>query len=106
METKRTCPECHLSFEAPLPENGILACPLCNTVFSATPLVGPATAAPVPVASGRQVLRGVLAIGVLLFLAGGLVYAYHLLGGIGQRSAAIPVPAPAEPPPRPSQPPA
>lgn len=105
MESKRTCPECHLSFEAPLPESGILACPLCNTMFSALPPAAPPPAAPVPAASGRQVLRGVLAVGALLFLAGGLVCAYHLWGGLGQRSAALPMPAPAEPPSRPSQPP-
>ncbi|MGH7169546.1 MAG: hypothetical protein ACRELG_04625 [Gemmataceae bacterium] len=105
MESKRTCPECHLSFEAPLPETGVLACPLCNTVFAALPSVDGAPSAPVAAASSRQVLRGVLVVAALLFLVGGLVYAYQLMGGIGQRSAVIPAPAPAESVPRVPEPP-
>lgn len=104
MELKRTCPECHLIFEASLPESGVLACPLCNTVFSAVPPAGPAPAA--SVASGRQVLRGVLAVAALIFLAGALAYAYHLTGGIGKRSAARPEPAPEVRVPRVWEPPA
>ena len=90
MELKRTCPECHLSFEALLPETGMLACPLCNTVFSPSPSANPVPVPSPAVASGRQVLRGVLAVAVLLLLAGGLVYAYHLIGGLGQRPAVKP----------------
>jgi hypothetical protein len=84
MEAKRTCPECHLSFEAELPPMGALLCPLCDSVLSAPPSAGPILMAPSPPrdATGRQVLRGVVAVGMVLFLAGGLIYAYHLMDGI------------------------
>ena len=106
MAPNRTCPECHLTFEAPLPETGILACPLCNTLFSAPSPSDPAPTTPAPVTSGRQVLRGVLAVAALLFLAGGLVYAYHLMGGISQRSVAVPAPTEPARAPRVAEPPA
>jgi hypothetical protein len=97
MDTKRTCPECNLIFEAPLPETGLLNCPLCNSVFAARlPTVPPAAVsppAPATVASGKQVLRGVLAVAALLFLVGGLVYAYHLMDGIGHKTPGNPPPA-------------
>lgn len=87
MDQKRSCPECHLVFEAPLPERGVLACPLCNTMFSViVPSAPPAAPTSAPAASGRQVLRGVLAIGALLFLVGSLVYAYRLINDIDHKS--------------------
>jgi hypothetical protein len=94
MEQKRTCPECHLVFEAPLSETGVLACPLCNTMFSAVAPVARASMPAAPAASGRQVLRGVLAVGALLFLAGALVYAYRLIEGIVHKPVAAPPSAP------------
>lgn len=100
MESQRTCPECHLVFEARLPETGALVCPLCNTVVAeATPIALVPTSV-VPVASGRQVLHGVLAVGALSFLAGGFVYAYHLMQGIAHRPPTVstPEPGPSVPP--------
>lgn len=101
MDSKQTCPECHLSFEAELPATGVLVCPLCNSAFAElTPADPVPTAAPSPsVDSGRQVLRGVVAVGAILFIAAGMGYAYYLLSGIDQRAAPAPAAhAPAEPP--------
>ena len=106
MELKRTCPECHLIFEAEPPETGALVCPLCNRVFSSQPPASPAPMVPSvfpSASSGRQVLRGVLAVGGALFLVGGAGYAYHLLGGIGRKPAASP-PAAASTPATPALP--
>jgi hypothetical protein len=99
MESKRTCPECHLIFDAELPPNGILVCPLCNCAFSALPPAAPTPAfvSPLPATSGRQVLRGVAAVGAVLFLAGGLGYAYYLMGGIDHKATEGPHPVPSEP---------
>jgi hypothetical protein len=106
MELKRTCPECNLIFDATLPESGTLTCPLCDAVFSPRP---PAALTPAPpaasasstpprITSGQHVLKGCVAVGTLLVLVGGLVYAYHLVGGIEQKTAALlPTPAPATP---------
>jgi hypothetical protein len=104
MQPKQTCPECHLNFEAEVPETGVLACPLCNTVFSTLPPSRSVPTAPSPLASassGRQVLRGVLAVGTVLLLVGGAGYAYHLLDGIGHKAA--PVEAPTASAPHPSE---
>jgi len=104
MESKRTCPECYLIFEAELPATGVLVCPLCNSVFSelppASPVANEATLSP-SAASGRHVLRGVVAVGAVLCLAAGMGYAYHLLSGIDHKTTAVPAPAvhaPPEPP--------
>ena len=105
MELKRTCPECNLIFEAPLPESGTLTCPLCDAVFSPHPPAALAHAPPTiasstppRITSGKHVLKGCLAVGTLLVLVGGLVYAYHLVGGIELKTAApVPPPAPAAP---------
>lgn len=96
MESKRSCPECHLIFEAELPVTGVLVCPLCNSAFPAQPPVSPVpvVASPLPPASsGRQVLRGVLAVGTVLFLVCGIGYACHLLGNIDHKAVAAPAPA-------------
>jgi hypothetical protein len=95
METSHSCPECHLIFEAELPVTGVLVCPLCNSVFSAQPPVSPIPVLPslLPsMSSGRQVLRGVLAVGAALLLVGGIGYAYHLFGGINHKAAIVPAP--------------
>ncbi len=100
MELKRTCPECHLIFESELSETGKLVCPVCDSVFSTQP-TSPAVMIPslLPsVSSGRQVLRGVMAVGAALFLVGGAGYAYFLLGSVGRKSAALPVPTAGAPP--------
>lgn len=92
MLPKRTCPECHLIFDAELPESGMLVCPLCNSVV---PAVSAARSVPMvssPLASASssgQVLRGVMAVGTVLLLVGGAGYAYHLLGGIGHKAAVV-----------------
>src|SRR6185437_14436498 len=113
VEPKRTCPECNLIFEASLPETGLLTCPLCDTVFSVRLPTGPVTLVPppsvppvpvpAPIASAQHVWKGCLAIGALLFLVGGLVYAYRLVGGM-ESQAARPAPTPkvAQLPPEPS----
>jgi hypothetical protein len=91
MESKRTCPECHLAFDAPLPPDGMLICPLCNSTFSLFPMALPTPAvvsSPRPDLSGRQVLRGVGAVAALIFVGGGLVYAYHLIDNLGHKPAA------------------
>jgi hypothetical protein len=96
MESKRSCPECHLIFEAELPVTGVLVCPLCNTVFPAAPPISPVplVASPLPsAASGQQVLRGFLAVGAVLFLVGGIGYAYHLMNGVSHKAIAMPIPA-------------
>lgn len=101
MESKRTCPECHLTFESEVPPTGVLVCPLCNCRFSPSSpeCLAPTAAASSPGdVSGRQVWRGVLAIGVLLLLAGGLGYAYCLLNGIGHKTASAPASAVKDPP--------
>lgn len=87
MDPKRTCPECNLIFEAPIPPSGRLTCPICNTVFSAAPV--PTAAAPriSSAASARQVFRGCLAIGALILLSGSLVYAYRLMNGMEHKTA-------------------
>jgi hypothetical protein len=89
MESKSTCPECHLMFEAGSTENDLLVCPLCNRTFAALapddPI--PAVASLPLVASGRQVFRGIVAFGAVFLLAGGLSYAYHLTGVIGSKPA-------------------
>jgi hypothetical protein len=103
MESKLTCPECHLIFEAELPATGVLVCPLCNSAFAA---LLPAALAPTPTPSpsadsGRQVLRGAAAVGAVLFLAAGMGYAYYLLSGIDHKAVTVPAPAthaPAEAP--------
>lgn len=106
MESKRTCPECHLIFEAELPETGVLVCPLCDRPFSTLPQDGPAPAAPVSSsASTRHVLRGVWAIGAILLLVAGMGYAYHLLSGIDHKAATLPTPATHDPAALPSPPP-
>ena len=93
MESRQNCPECHLTIEAEMPETGICVCPLCNSAFTALPADVPAPmAAPPPSDSGRQVWRGVLAVGALFFLVGGAGYAYHLLSGIDHKAAAAPAP--------------
>jgi hypothetical protein len=107
MSPKQTCPECHLVFEAALPENGVLACPLCNRAFaphSPVPEV-PVAAAPQPEVSGRQVLRGVTVVAALMVLTGGLTYAYHLMDNIGRKPVATPTPAAHAPSPVASSPP-
>ncbi|MGH7172687.1 MAG: hypothetical protein ACRELG_20595, partial [Gemmataceae bacterium] len=104
MESNRTCPECHLVFEAPLSETGVLACPLCNTVFATAAPVVPVVTSAAPVASGRQVLRGVAAVGAVLCLTAGMGYAYHLLNDIDHKAAAVPA-ATAHAPPEPPSPP-
>jgi hypothetical protein len=58
-------------------------------VFSPAAPAAPARTPAAPATSGRQVLRGVLAVGALGFLAGGLVYAYRLVEGITHRPAAV-----------------
>ncbi len=96
MEQTRTCPECNLIFEAPQPETGLLTCPLCDTVFSARPATAPisspapASPGPSPVTSAQHMLKGCLAVGALLVLVGGLVYAYHLADGIEQQPSSPP----------------
>ena len=106
MESRRNCPECHLTFEAEMPETGILVCPLCNSAFTALPAdVPPSMAAPPPCDSGRQMWRGVLAVGALFFLVGGAGYAYHLLSDIDHK-AAVRTPAAHAPSEPPSPPPA
>jgi hypothetical protein len=117
MEQKRTCPECNLIFTAPAPESGLLTCPLCDTVFAAhAPAIFMAPApdptppqqsaeTPAPAASARHVLKGCLAIGALLVLAGGLAYAYRLIGSIESGTASAPPPK-VEPPPAAEPPPA
>jgi len=48
---KRTCPECHLTFEAPQPETDLLTCPLCESEFpTAAPAAGNAPAGGKPTA--------------------------------------------------------
>ena len=100
METKRSCPECHLIFEAELPASGVLVCPLCDTAFAELVPADPVpTATPSPSAdSGRHVLRGVAAVGAILFLAAGMGYAYYLLSGIDHKAAAVSAPAAHDPP--------
>src|SRR6185437_8420822 len=101
VEPKRTCPECNLIFEASLPETGLLTCPLCDTVFSARPPAESVAFTPLPsappapssIASAKQVWQGCLAVGALLFLVGGLVYAYRLVSGIEAQADRTP-PAP------------
>jgi hypothetical protein len=86
MEQKRRCPECHLIFEAPAPESGVLTCPLCDTVFSVAPAHGS-----MPATSGRHVFKGCAALGVLAVFVGGLVYAaYHLTESVGSTPATAP----------------
>lgn len=89
MGSKQNCPECHLTFEAELPKTGVLVCPLCNKAFSALLPAAPAPAATVsPLTTpGRQVWRGVLAVGTSFFAAAGLGYAYHLLSSIDHKAA-------------------
>lgn len=93
MEPKRTCPECHLIFEAEPSPQDVVVCPLCNCLFSVHPQTSPipqAAATQAPSApSGRHVMRGALAVGVVLFLVGGIGYAYHLLDGIGPKANAV-----------------
>jgi hypothetical protein len=104
VEAKRTCPDCNLIFEASLPETGLLTCPLCDTVFSARPPAESVAFTPLPsappapssIASAKQVWQGCLAVGALLFLVGGLVYAYRLVSGIEAQADRTP-PAPAVP---------
>jgi len=116
MDPKRTCPECNLIFEAPQAETGLLTCPLCDTVFAARAQVDPAPTVPAALSpppppassstsSASHVLKGCLAVGALLFLVGGLVYAYHLLGGIEPKAAST-LPKPALPAPSSEPPPA
>ncbi|HTU94023.1 MAG TPA: hypothetical protein VMF69_28340 [Gemmataceae bacterium] len=95
MGSKRNCPECHLIFEAELPETGVLVCPLCNSAFAALSPASPAPAATVlpSNATGRQVWRGVVAVAAVFLLAGGFGYAYHLLSGIGRKPAVAAAPA-------------
>ncbi len=102
MEQKQTCPECHLTFEAPPTEAGVLVCPLCDTVFSTPPPVVADAPAPPPAAlvlSARHVLKGCLAVAGLLFVVGGLVYAYRLVTNLEPKAAhatAAPTVSPAE----------
>ncbi len=108
-DPKRTCPECHLIFEAPKPTTGLLTCPLCGTEFPvqapADPPPPPTPIEPSPVLSSRHMLKGCLVVGVLIFLVGGLVYAYHLIDDVPNKVASTPVapptvePATAEPTP-------
>lgn len=100
MESRRTCPECNLVFEASLPETGLLVCPLCNSTFTPhPPVLPPPPVAPMPRSnlSGRHVLRGVVAVAALVFVAGGLVYAYHLMESLGSKTAAHTEPATSAP---------
>lgn len=95
MDSNRTCPECHLSFEAELPATGVLVCPLCDSAFAELMPAGPVpTAAPSPsTASARQMLRGVATVGVILIIAAGMGYAYYLLGDIDHKPDAASAPA-------------
>lgn len=97
MESKRTCPECHLVFEAALPANGVLTCPLCNSPFAPHALTQ--TAPPVGEVSGRQVLRGVVAVAALALVAGGLVYAFHLKDSLDHKPHPHTEPTAKAPPP-------
>lgn len=101
VETKRTCPECNLIFQTALAETGLLTCPLCDTVFAVRPpaeivpfaLARMPVAAPPPPspgASAQQVWKGCLAVCSLLFLVGGVVYAYRLVEGIGPQAVHTP----------------
>jgi hypothetical protein len=58
-------------------------------VFLPAPLAV-ASSAPPRITSGQHVLKGCLAVGALLVLVGGLVYAYHLVVGIEYKTAAPP----------------
>jgi hypothetical protein len=102
MKSSRSCPECHLIFEAELPVTGVLVCPLCNSVFSTQPPVSPTPVLPSPLlspSSGQQVLRGVWAVGAVLFFVGGIGYAYHLFGRIDHKAATVPAHTANAPPP-------
>jgi hypothetical protein len=112
VEPKRTCPECNLIFEAPPTETGRLTCPLCDTVFSATPPVAPLPTVPAsspqataPLTAAQHVWKGCLAVAALLFVLGGLVYAYHLAGGLEKKAAKATPPEPTVAPSAPELPP-
>ncbi len=87
MESKHTCPECQLVFEAPPSTNGAMNCPLCNCNFALHPVSQSIPLNPTPRldASGRQVLRGVATMAVLALLIGGMLYAYHLIDNLGRK---------------------
>jgi hypothetical protein len=86
-DTQRTCPECNLLFDAPIPESGLLTCPLCETEF----LVGAPSSPPVPApvvqpaaprtqavaTSGKHLVAGIATLAGVLFVAGGAGYAYR-----------------------------
>jgi hypothetical protein len=109
MGSKRTCPECHLIFEAESPETGVLVCPLCNRAFAAFPAAGTASTTGTPqhsppTTSGRHVLRGIMAVGAIFLLGCGLGYAYYLAGGFNRNATVEATPLASTPSPSDSHP--